>query len=543
MSERVFKVTVGPELRCKGWRQESILRMLENNLENGERPLDLVVYGGWNKAARDWENYDRIVAALMVLEEDETLIMQSGKPIGIFKTTKDAPLVLMANGNTADASDAEVQELLNKNLIIRPGMTASAWQYIGSQGIIQGTYESFMAAGRDHLGGSLRGRLILTAGCGGMGGAQPLAGMLAGASTLVAEVQQKRLDRRIAEGYLERSTADIAEAIDWWQSAAKNGEATSIGVAANIVDVLEEVARRGIVPEILTDQTTTEPLYGYVPVGMSAEDCDRMRDEDPAQLTRLATETLVRHARLLLEFQRRGSLVFEYGNGIRDRALRNGVSDVMEIRGFIDLFVRPYFCEAIGPFRLLAIQGDPETIYRIDRLFIEMFADVPRVTQWLEKARQIKFTGLPARICWLGHTERTRAALAVNDLIASGEIVGPVAFSRDHLDAASVTSRFRESENMADGSDCVADWPLLNALLDSVAGADLMAVHGLSGRSLNAGPTTIADGSPEAALRIERVMNADTGLGVLRQADAGFALATAARERHHLSLEERIARG
>jgi urocanate hydratase len=400
-----------------------------------------------------------------------------------------------------------------------------------------------MAAARQHFNGTLEGRLILTAGCGGMGGAQPLAGVLAGASILVAEVQQHRLDRRIDEGYLERFTADIDEAIELWQKAAGKGEGASIGVAANIVDVLDELERRGIVPDIVTDQTTVDPLYGYIPVGLSAEDCIRLRTEDPEGLTKLSNTTIVRHAEHLIELQRKGSVAFEYGNMLRDRALLNGVSNIYEIRGFVDLFIRPYFCEAIGPFRLLAIQGDPETIHRIDELLVEMFSDIPRVTQWIDKAQRISFTGLPARICWLGHTERTRAALAINDLIASGEITGPVAFTRDHLDAASVTARSRETENMADGSDCVADWPILNALLDGVSGADLVAVHGGIGHTMNAGPTTIADGTAEAAVRIRRVMNADTGLGVLRQADAGFELALRARERFGLGLEQKLDRG
>lgn len=540
MATRSIKAKRGPELRCKGWRQEAILRMLENNLENGERPEELVIYGGGHVAARDWDNYDRIVRALQVLEEDETLVMQSGQPVGIFHTTADAPMVVMANGNTAGASPDEVEQLLEQRLITRPGMTAAAWQYIGSQGIIQGTYETFKAAAAQHFNGSLTGRLILTAGCGGMGGGQPLAGALAGASILVADVQQQRLDRRIEEGYLEYATADIGEAITKWQQLAKNGQAGSVGVAANIVDVLDEVGRRGIVPDIVTDQTTTEPLQGYIPLGLSWEDCVRLREQDPTKLAELSGATLARHAQALLKFQRSGSVVFEYGNGLRDRARQCGVTDAMEIGGFIDMFIRPYFCEGIGPFRLLAIQGDPETIFRIDRLLSELFADIPRVTEWLAKAPKIQFTGLPARICWLGHGERTRAALAINDLIADGQIAGPVAFTRDHLDAGSVTARYRETENMADGSDCVADWPILNALLDGVAGADLVAVHGLWQKSLNAGPTTIADGTESAAARIRRVMDADTGLGVLRQADAGFEIAISARERHNLGIDQRL---
>jgi urocanate hydratase len=402
---------------------------------------------------------------------------------------------------------------------------------------VQGTYETFMEAGRQHFGGSMAGRTILTAGSGGMGGGQPLAGKLSGAAILIADVEAPRLQRRIDEGYLDSLTDDVGEAIDRWQAAADDKRAESIGVAANIVTVLDEIERRGIVPDIVTDQTTTDPLYGYIPEGMSEADTHALRETDPDELRRLSNDTLARHLRAMLALQKKGSLAFEYGNGLRLQGVEAGVDDAFEMGGFIDMFIRPMFCEGIGPFRMMAIDGDPETIHKIDAKLQELFADIPRVTNWLGKAHVIKFTGLPARICWLGHTERTKAAVAINQMIADGEITGPVAFSRDHLDAGSVTARYRETENMLDGSDTVADWPILNAILNGIAGADLTSMNGFGTRGLNSGPTTIADGTPEAAERLRRVMDADTGLGVIRQADAGFPIAIAARDRHGLTLQ------
>ena len=516
--------------------------MLENNLEIGERPEDLVIYAGRGKAARDWESYHRITEALRYLEEDETLVIQSGKPVGIWRTHPAAPLVVMANGNvTAGPSPEEFYELLDAGLTIWPGMTAAAWQYIGAQGIVQGTYESFMAAGRTFFGGSLAGRTILTGGCGGMGGAQPLAGKLAGASILGAEVHSERLRRRKDTGYLDEYTADVSGAIEQWLTAARGGVARSVGVVANVVEVMEALLERGILPDIVTDQTTTDPRDGYCPVGRSALETTRLRADAPDELVALARQTLARHARAMLEFQRRGSIVFEYGNWLRREALRAGVEEAMEIPSFVTLFIRPMFCEAIGPFRWIAISGSEATIATIDALFAELFSDVPRVTEWLEKAKTIAFTGLPARICWLGHHERTRAALAVNDLIRAGTLEGPVAFTRDHLDAGSASIPERETEAMADGSDAISDWALLNALLNGAAGADLIALHGLAGRSQSAGVTLVADGSAEAAERIERVLEADTGLGILRYADAGYGAAAAAAERNDLGIERQLA--
>jgi len=516
--------------------------MLENNLEIGERPEDLVIYGGRGKAARDWDSYDKIVEALVGLAEDETLVVQSGKPVGIWRTHRAAPLVVMANGNiTGGPSPEEFYELLDKGLTIWPGMTAAAWQYIGPQGIVQGTYESFTAAARTRLGGSLVGHTIVTGGCGGMGGAQPLAGKLAGASTLVADVREDRLGKRKDSGYLDGYTTDVAAAIEQWLAAAHERAPRSVGVVANVVEVLELLLDRRVTPDIVTDQTTTDPRDGYCPVGLSAPDADRLRGEDPDKLVTLARGTLARHVRAMLEFQRRGSLVFEYGNWLRREALRAGVADAMEIPSFVNLFIRPMFCEGIGPFRWIAISGDEAAIAAIDALVGDMFSDVPRVTEWLEKARSIEFTGLPARICWLGHGQRTKIALAVNDLIASGSLEGPVAFTRDHLDAGSASIPERETEAMADGSDAISDWALLNAMLNGAAGADLVALHGLAGRSQSAGVTIVADGSADAAQRIERVLDADTGLGILRYADAGYEVARTAASRHGLGIDLQLA--
>lgn len=530
-------VVVTSELRCRGWRQETILRLLENNLANAEDPDNLVIYGGRHQAARDWESYHAIVRELKRLETHQTLVVQSGKPVGVFETTDDAPLVIIVNGVSAGSTAEEEKELFRKKLLMLGGMTAGAWQYIGSQGIIQGTYETFTEAGRQHFGGTLEGRTILTAGSGGMGGGQPLAGKLAGAAILVADVEAPRLQRRVDEGYLDSYTTDIDKAIDEWIAAAHEGRAESMGVAANIVDVNEELRRRDLVPDIVTDQTTTEALGGYIPRGMTEAETISMRATDPVELERRADETIKKHMEALVSYQRQGAIVFEYGNGLRKRGLETGVTNAFEVGGFIDKFIRPMFCEGIGPFRMMAASGEPEDIHKIDARLREIFADVPRVVNWLEKAHVIRFTGLPARICWLGHTERTKAVLAINDMIASGEITGPIAFSRDHLDAGSVTARYRETENMMDGSDTVGDWPVINAILNGIAGADLTSINAFGTNGLNSGPTTIADGTSDAAARLRRVMDADTGLGVIRQADAGFSRAVAARDRHGLTLQ------
>jgi urocanate hydratase len=532
-AERNIKAQRGRELRCRGWRQEAILRMLENNLENAERPEDLVVYAGSAKAARDWESYDRIVAALRTMTEDQTLVVQSGKPVGLFRTHRLSPIALIANGNVVGrwGTMAGWQELIDAGLSMFGGMTAGAWQYIGSQGILQGTYETFMAAARALFGGSLKGRLVLTAGLGGMGGAQPLAGVLAGGAILVAEVDPERVERRLREGYLQHRSDDLESALALVLAARERGEAISVGLVANIADVMDALLERGLTPDIVTDQTTTDPIRGYVPRGMTAAECDELRAADRDELIRRADLTLIDHIRAMLEFQRRGAEVFEYGNGLRARAQMLGVEDAFEMGVFTERYIRPLFCQGIGPFRWLAISGNPQDIHEVDALILERFAGEP-ITDWIVAAREaVQFTGLPARIGWLGYGDRRKLGLLVNDAVASGRISGPIAFTRDHLDSGSVAAPVRETERMRDGSDGIADWPILNALLNTASHADLVAVHGFGGQAQSAGATTVADGTAQAAERLGAVLTNDPGIGVLRYADAGYETAaeTAAR--------------
>jgi urocanate hydratase len=532
-ADRNIRAQRGGELRCKGWRQEAILRMLENNLENAERPEELIVYAGSAKAARDWESYDRIVEALRTMTEDQTLVVQSGKPIGLFRTHRLSPIALIANGNVVGrwATMAGWQELIDAGLSTFAGMTAGAWQYIGSQGILQGTYETFMAAGRTLFGGSLKGRFVLTAGLGGMGGAQPLAGVLAGGATLVAEVDPERVERRLREGYLQHRSDDLEGALTLVLGAKERGEAISVGLVANIADVMDALLERGITPDVVTDQTTTDPIRGYVPRGMTAAECDELRAADRDELIRRADLTLIDHIRAMLEFQRRGAEVFEYGNGLRARAHMLGVEDAFEMGVFTERYIRPLFCEGIGPFRWLAISGNPQDIYEIDALILERFAGEP-ITDWITAAREaVQFTGLPARIGWLGYGDRRKLGLLVNEAVASGRVSGPIAFTRDHLDSGSVAAPVRETERMRDGSDGIADWPILNALLNTASHADLVAVHGFGGQAQSAGATTVADGTAQAAERLGAVLTNDPGIGVLRYADAGYETAaeTAAR--------------
>jgi urocanate hydratase len=543
---RGVKAFRGTELRCKTWRAEVILRMLENNLENGEAPEELIIYAGTAKAARDWESYDRIVGALMRMEEDETLVMQSGKPIGLFKTHKLSPMVVMGSGavlavDRTSFYSEEVQALRDKGLTIMPGMTAAAWQYIGSQGILQGTYETFMAIGRDKFGGDLKGRMILTAGLGGMGGAQALAGYLAGAATLVVEADGRRVDRRIHDGYCQHRSDDLEEALGLVLGAKERGEPISVGLVANIAEVMPELLERDIVPEVVTDQTTTDFVRGYVPIGLSAEECDELRERgEVATLKERGAQTIAIHMRSMLEFGRRGSEIFEYGNGLRIQAKTSGVENAFEMGGFIDRYIRPLFCEGFGPFRWLAISGNPEDIYTIDDLILANFPGHP-VCDWIKKAHDhVHFTGLPARIGWMGHGDRHRLGLLVNEAVRDGRITGPVSFTRDHLDSGSVTSPFRETENMKDGSDGIGDWPLLNGMLNAAAHADLIALHQFGG---SAGVTVVADGTDQAAERLERVLQNDPGIGVLRHADAGYEKAIDAAKRKGLGLRVPKAEG
>lgn len=535
---REVKAARGPDLRCKGWRQETILRMLENNLENAEDPDNLIIYMSVARAARDWTSFDRIVAALTNMREDQTLVMQSGKPVGLFPGQTTTPLVVMANGNlVGDWTDEETRRKLDDmGLTVYPGMTAAAWQYIGSQGILQGTFETFMAIARQHFGGTLAGRLLLTSGCGGMSGAQPLAGKLAGASTLVIEVDPARIERRIATGYCDETTNDLDDAIHRWFAARDAKRPLALALQANSAVVLPELVKRGIVPDIVTDQTYPDPLKGYVPAELSLEEARAMRKDAPERLIALANTSVAAHLRAMLAFKERGAVVFEYGNGLRAQAKEAGVEDAFTMGSFVDLYIRPLFCQGIGPFRWIAASGDPNDIYKIDDAILKTFSSNHPISSWIAKAREhVKFTGLPARIGWLGYGERSRLALMVNDMVASGELSGPIAFTRDHLDSGSAALPHRETENMRDGSDAISDWPMLNALLNCSSGADLVAIHGLGGKGVSAGVTIVADGRPETAERLQRVLDGDPGIGVLRHADAGYDIAVEQAERTGLS--------
>jgi len=530
MSARIIRAARGPVLRCRGWRQESLLRMLENTVENGERPEELIVYGALAKAARDWPSFDRIVAALTALEEGETLIVQSGKPIGIFRTHHRAPLVLMATSNLVGrwATGEHFWELERRGLIIWGGYTAADWQYIGSQGIVQGTYQTFPTVATEHFGGTLHGRLVVTAGLGGMGGAQPLAIRMAGGVGLCVEVDAARIRRRRDTGYLERDTRSLDEALTWVRDALARREPASIGLLGNAAEVLPEIARRGVIPDVVTDQTSAHDLrVGYVPAGMPADEIARLRERDPGALVAAARASIAEHVRTILHWQSEGAVAFEYGNNIRAEAVSAGVDEAFKIPVFTERYIRPLFCQGIGPFRWVAISGDPDDIRQVDDLVLREFGDHAIAANWIRLARaHVQFQGLPARIAWLGHGARTRLALLVNASVASGALRGPIAFTRDHLDAGGVAQPYRETEAMPDGSDAIADWPLLDALLNCASGADLVAIHGggggYAGYYQSAGVTVVADGTEAAAARLDATLTGDTGIGVLRYADAGY---------------------
>ncbi|REK76031.1 urocanate hydratase [Paenibacillus paeoniae] len=520
----------GTTLRCKGWRQEALLRMLENVLENGENQKELTVYAALAKAARNWDSYHAIVDTLQNLEEDETLVIQSGKPIGIMRTHKYAPIVVMANCNMVGkwATSDNFYRYQEQGLLVWGGLTAAAWQYIGSQGVIQGTYEIFQSIARMHFDGELAGRFILTAGLGGMGGAQPLAGTMAGAAILCVEVSEARIDKRIEVGYLQRKTNNLDEALAWIEEAVSKREALSVGLLGNAADIFPELARRGVQPDIVTDQTSAHDLlYGYIPSGYSNEEAASVRESDPDRLRADAGASIAREVRAMLEFQRRGAVVFDNGNNIRTQAVEYGVPDAFDIVVFTEGFLRPLFARAIGPFRWVALSGDVQDIRKIDDYILEQFKDNEIAVNWIELAnKHVPVEGLPARIGWFGHGDRTKLALAVNDMVAKGILSGPVAFSRDHLDAGSMAHPNIMTENMKDGSDAIADWPLLNAMLNCSSMADLVAIHsgggGYSGYMTSAGVTLVADGTEDAALRLKTTLDNDTGLGVLRYADAGY---------------------
>ena len=522
----------GPEITCKGWQQEAALRMLMNNLdpEVAERPQDLVVYGGSGKAARNWECYHAIVGCLKTLENDETLLVQSGKPVGVFRTHDYAPRVLIANANLVGhwSTWENFRELDRMGLIMYGQMTAGSWIYIGSQGILQGTYETFAAAGRKHFGGSLAGKLIVSGGMGGMGGAQPLAATLNGAAFLGIDVDSERIKRRMRSGYCDISVNDLDEALRILKNAVRQKQALSVALTGNCAEVIPELARRGVVPDLLTDQTSAhDPLNGYVPAGLSLEAAVELRRTASEEYLARSYESITRHVAGMLELQKLGSVTFDYGNNIRTMAFEHGVKDAYSFPGFVPAYIRPLFCEGRGPFRWVALSGEASDIYGSDELVLELFPEDEVLNRWINLARKhVRFQGLPARICWLGYGQRALFGERLNDLVAKGELKAPVVIGRDHLDCGSVASPFRETEAMKDGSDAIADWPLLNALLNTASGASWVSFHNGGGvgigYSLHAGQVTLADGTPEMAKRINRVLTNDAGIGVARHADAGY---------------------
>jgi len=540
---RVVRAPRGPQKSCQGWVQEAALRMLMNNLDPdvAERPADLVVYGGTGKAARSWEAFDQMVATLRGLADDETMLVQSGKPVGVLKTHPDAPRVLIANSNLVGRwSTWEVfRDLEAKGLMMYGQMTAGSWIYIGTQGILQGTYETFAQAGRTHFGSDdLSGRLVLSGGLGGMGGAQPLAATMCNAVFLGVEVDPARARRRVETRYLDVVAKDLDEAVQLAKAALTHRQPRSIGIVGNTADVYPELYRRGLRPDLVTDQTSAhDPLNGYVPHGVTLEQAASLRVRDPDEYVRRAHASMGVQVRAMLDFQRAGCHVFDYGNNLRAGAQLAGVEDAFAFPGFVPAYIRPLFCEGSGPFRWVALSGDPADIHRTDRAILELFPDKPALRRWITlAAERVAFQGLPARICWLGYGERHRAGLAFNDLVRKGEVKAPIVIGRDHLDCGSVASPHRETEAMADGSDAVADWPLLNALVNAVNGASWVSIHNGGGvgigYSLHAGQVIVADGTEAAARRIERVLKSDPAMGVLRHADAGYPRAAeVARER------------
>ncbi len=533
----------GTKISCKGWLQEAALRMLMNNLDPdvAERPEELIVYGGRGKAARNEECYHAIVKSLKALENDETLLIQSGKPVGVFKTHSNAPRVLLANSNLVGnwATWEHFDELEKKGLMMFGQMTAGSWIYIGSQGILQGTYETFAEAARQHFDGNLEGKLVVTGGLGGMGGAQPLAATMNRGTFLAAEIDPKRIKKRLETGYCDEISDNIDQAIDTaveWKNS-KTGK--SIAVAANIVDLLERMIERNIIPDLLTDQTSAhDPLIGYIPQELSLEEAGRLREENPEKYLQKSYSSMAKHVRAMLTLKDKGAHTFDYGNNLRARAKEAGVENAFDIPGFVPAYVRPLFCEGKGPFRWVALSGDPKDIAETDKIILELFPEDKGLSRWINMAQErVQFQGLPARICWLGYGERARAGLAFNELVKSGKVKAPIVIGRDHLDSGSVASPNRETEGMKDGTDAVADWPILNALLNTAAGASWVSFHhggGVGmGYSLHAGMVVVADGTDEAAERLERVLTTDPGTGIMRHVDAGYGKARkVAKERN-----------
>ena len=543
---RVIRAPRGAELSAKSWQTEAPLRMIMNNLdpEVAERPDDLIVYGGVGKAARNWACFDSIVETLKQLNQDETLLIQSGKPVGVVKTCSDAPRVLIANSNLVPAwADWEhFNELDRKGLMMFGQMTAGSWIYIASQGIVQGTYETFVEMGRQHYNGDLKGKWILSAGLGGMGGAQALAATMAGASIIVVECQESRLDFRLRTGYVDKKATTLKEAMAVLNGAIRKGEAVSIGLLGNAAELLPEMVTRGVRPDAVTDQTSAhDPVNGYLPIGWSVEEWEAQRRRDPGMVAAAAKRSIAVHVKAMLDFQTAGVPVFDYGNNIRQLAKDEGVDNAFDFPGFVPAYIRPLFCRGIGPFRWVALSGDPEDIYKTDEKVKELIPDDPHLHNWLDMAEQrIQFQGLPARICWVGLGQRHRLGLAFNEMVNSGELSGPVVIGRDHLDSGSVASPNRETESMKDGSDAVADWPLLNALVNTASGATWVSIHhggGVGmGYSIHAGLVVVCDGTESAARRIERVLWNDPATGVIRHADAGYEVAVDCAKEHGLSL-------
>ncbi len=542
---RIIRAPRGTQLTCKNWLSEAAYRMIQNNLdpEVAERPQDLVVYGGRGQAARNWESFDAILESLKNLEEDETLLVQSGKPVVIFKTHRDAPRVLIANSNLVPhwATWEHFDELSKKGLMMYGQMTAGSWIYIGTQGILQGTYETFGALAKLRGWGSLRGKFVLTAGLGGMGGAQPLAITMNEGVGLIVEVDPERAERRRAIGYVDTVVDDLEEAMTLVEEARDAGKPLSVGLIGNAADVYSELAAKGVIPDVVTDQTSAHEALMYVPSGFSVPEANALRQSDPEKYKQLARASMARHVQAMLTFQRAGAEVFDYGNNIRQQAYDYGVTDAFEFPGFVPAYIRPLFCEGKGPFRWVALSGDPEDIYKTDAAIAQLFPHDAHLHRWLKMAREkVPFQGLPARICWLGYGERVKAGLKFNQMVASGELKAPIVIGRDHLDSGSVASPNRETEAMRDGSDAVSDWAILNALINAVGGATWVSFHhggGVGmGFSQHAGQVIVADGTPEAAARLERVLTTDPGMGVVRHADAGYEIAIQTAKRHGIKM-------
>ncbi|MES1052582.1 urocanate hydratase [Bacillus thuringiensis] len=533
--QQTIRAPRGTELQTKGWVQEAALRMLMNNLdpEVAEKPEELVVYGGIGRAARNWESYQAIVDSLKTLESDETLLVQSGKPVAIFKSHEDAPRVLLANSNLVPkwANWDHFRELEKKGLMMYGQMTAGSWIYIGTQGILQGTYETFGEAARQHFDGSLKGTLTLTAGLGGMGGAQPLAVTMNGGVVIAIDVDKRSIDRRIEKRYCDMYTESLEEALTVANEYKEKKEPISIGLLGNAAEILPELVKRNITPDLVTDQTSAhDPLNGYIPVGYTLEEAAKLREENPERYVQLSKKSMTKHVEAMLAMQEKGAITFDYGNNIRQVAFDEGLKNAFDFPGFVPAFIRPLFCEGKGPFRWVALSGDPEDIYKTDEVILREFADNEHLCNWIRMARQqVEFQGLPSRICWLGYGERAKFGRIINEMVANGELSAPIVIGRDHLDCGSVASPNRETEAMKDGSDAVADWPILNALINSVNGASWVSVHhggGVGmGYSLHAGMVIVADGTEAAAKRIERVLTSDPGMGVVRHVDAGYDLA------------------